>query len=386
MRGRYVFLPFLVVSFLLSPVGARAETPFRFPEGKHGKGELKYEKGIPVLRVEGSPDEIGDQIAVLAVKPAKRVLDYPSDLLNRVKLPSLLPVFAWAGQTMLPHFPPDHRQELEAMVHAGIERNPVVLGNTMFDLKKLFACSALVVTADRSATHDVLLGRNLDFPNLGYIHEYSLVTVYHSPGKHAFVSVGFPGLVGCLSGMNDAGLCLGVLEIAHVKQGEKRFDGSGTPFALCYRRLLEECTTIAEAEKLLKSMKRTTLTSLVIADPKRAAVFEITPESVVVRAPDDGIGVCTNHFRTKELKPDFQPNIFWTLDRFDTLELIRKQPKIGVEDIHQSLHQVSVRNHTLQTMVFEPAQLRMHLAIGACPASAKELTTLDLAAWLKPKP
>jgi predicted choloylglycine hydrolase len=250
----------------------------------------------------------------------------------------------------------------------------------------MFACSALVVSPARSETKDVLVGRNLDFPSLGYIQEYSLVTLYRSPGKHAFVSIGFPGLVGCLSGMNDAGLCLGVLEVHHVKDGEKKFDATGTPFALCYRRLLEECSTVDEALQLLRSMKRTTLNNLAIGDPKRAVIFEITPQSVVVREPVDGLCSCTNHFCTKELKPAEQPDIFWTLDRFDVLEKARKLPKVGVEDMHKSLHAVSVRNHTLQTMVFEPAKLRMHLAIGACPASAKELTTMELAPFLKNKP
>jgi len=363
-----------------------AEMPFRFPEGKHGRGELKYEKGIPILRVEGSPEEMGEQIAMLAVKPAKRILDYPRDLLKGLDIEAALPILELGGEAMLPHFPSEQRRELEAIVKAGVDRNPVVLGNTMFDLKKLFACSATIVTGERSETGDILVGRNLDFPNLGYVHEYSLVTIYHSPGKHTFASVGFPGLVGCLSGMNDAGLCLSVLEICHVKTGEKRFDAGGMPFALCYRRILEECKTVEEAEKLLHSVKRTTLTCLAISDPKRAAVFEITPQSVVVRQPEEGICSCTNHFCTKELKPAFQPDIFWTLDRFDILEQIRKLPKISVSDIHESLHAVSVRNHTLQTMVFEPAKLRIHLAIGTCPASAKELTSLDLAGLLKSGP
>ena len=373
----------LLLTALLAPTTSLAEKPFRYPEGKHGKGELKYEKGIPILRVEGSPEEIGEQIAVLALKPAKRILDYPRDLLKRLDIDAALPILDLGGEAMLPHFPPEQRRELEAIVKAGIDRNPVVLGNTMFDLKKLFACSALVVIGDRSENGGILLGRNLDFPSLGYVHEYSLVTVYRSPEKRTFASVGFPGLVGCLSGMNDAGLCLGVLEICHVKTGEKRFDAGGIPFALCYRRILEECKTVEEAEKLLRSMKRTTLTSLAISDPKRAVVFEITPQSVVVRQPEDGICSCTNHFCTKELKPAFQPDIFWTLDRFDILEMIRKRPKISVDDIHESLHAVSVRNHTLQTMIFEPAKLRLHLAIGTCPASAKELTTLDLAPLFK---
>ena len=88
-------------------------------------------------------------------------------------------------------------------------------------------CSALMVDAGRSETGGPLLGRNLDYPSLGYIHEYSLVTVYRPRGKHAFVSIGFPGLVGCLSGMNDAGLTVGVLEVFAAREGEGRFDPEG---------------------------------------------------------------------------------------------------------------------------------------------------------------
>ena len=36
-------------------------------------------------------------------------------------------------------------------------------------------------------------------------HQHSLVTVYRPEGKHAFVSIGFPGLVGCVSGLDGQG-------------------------------------------------------------------------------------------------------------------------------------------------------------------------------------
>ncbi len=157
----------------------------------------------------------------------------------------------------------------------------MTVSNTFFDLKNTFECSALMVEASRSATGGVLFGRNLDYPSMGYIHEHTLVTVYRPTGKHAFVSVGFPGLVGVLSGMNDAGLCLAVLEVYDAKDGEPRFDGQGVPYALCHRRLLEECTTIAEAKKLLESMPRTSLLNLAVADRTGTAVFEVTPKQVV---------------------------------------------------------------------------------------------------------
>ena len=44
------------------------------PRPSPGKGELKYVNGIPVLTVEGTPEEIGTQFGELALKPAKKPL------------------------------------------------------------------------------------------------------------------------------------------------------------------------------------------------------------------------------------------------------------------------------------------------------------------------
>ena len=37
---------------------AKGNEPFRFPSGKDGKGELLYLDGIPLLVVQGTPQEI----------------------------------------------------------------------------------------------------------------------------------------------------------------------------------------------------------------------------------------------------------------------------------------------------------------------------------------
>ncbi len=319
---------------------------------------------------------------MLALKPAPRMAGYPEDLLRRYYLRFLWRPFVAAGEKMVQQFPPDYRTELESMAKSsGVERERLVAGNTLFDLKKLFACSALLVEADRSATGGPLLGRNLDYPSLDYAHEYSLVTVYKPAGaKHAFASIGFPGLVGSLSGMNDAGLSVAILEVFQVRLGKKWFDGSGTPYALCYRRILEECATIAEAKDLLEGMKRTTTTNLVVADRDGVAVFEITPSHVVVRRSQNGACVCTNHFCSDELKPFVRFNYYKTKDRYRTLDRAEaSREKLTLADLQSGLHAACQKDETLQTMIFEPAGLRVHLAIGMCPSSAGEMKTLDLA-------
>ena len=363
----------------------RADPPFRYPEGKSGTGELKYRNGLPVLTVAGTPEEIGKAVGVLALKPGRRITSYPEDILKTFMVGYLWKPVYQLGQSMVERFPADYRTEMEAMAQAAeVDRDKLVVANTLFDLKKVIACSALLVEPDRSATGGSLLGRNLDFPNLGYAHEYSLVTVYRPQGaKHNFATIGFPGIVGCLSGMNDAGLAVAVLEVTQVKVGEPRFDINGLPYGMCYRRLLEECTTVTEAFALLSQMKRTSLSSLAVADREGVAVFEITPQRVIMRRGLKGTTICTNHFCTDELRPHLPVNFIQTFERFAALEkLAELQNPLGPAELHVGMH-FTCGDSTMQTMIFEPATLRLHLAIGSVPSSAQELRVLDLGPLLR---
>jgi hypothetical protein len=369
----------------LPPAALRGAGPFRFPEGRLGaSAELKYRGGLPVLVVGGTPEEMGRAAGVLALKPGARVLEYPRELLKLHNVDKLWDVFVQAGNGMFRQFPPDYQKELGAMVQAaGVARDPVVAGNTFFDLKKIMACSALLVGKDRSATGGPLLGRNLDYPSLGYVEHYSLVTVYRPAGKHAFASVGFPGLAGCLSGMNDAGLSLAVHEVFDVKAGEPNFNARGIPYALCNRKVLEECTTIAEAQKLLEGLPRTCTINLAVADRSGVAVFEVTPRHVVRRSPEKDTCTCTNHFCSAALRPARPVDVMRSFERFASLERVRSWPdKVRPEDMRRELDAVNLGDLTLQTMVFEPATLRLHLSAGTVPASRGPLRTLDLAPLL----
>jgi hypothetical protein len=377
---------------------APGNEPFHFPVGKHGKGELRYVSGIPVLAVEGTPQEIGEQMAILAGKPSQRAITYPKEVLAYLATPVGLklvwPIVVKNGNRLLHNFPADHRQEFEALVRAScLERELLVAVNTMFDLKQdlqaLFGCSALILEGGRSATGQPIFGRNMDYISLGYLQKYSLVTVCRPRGKHAFASIGFPALVGSISGMNDAGLALAVLESTGADPSEgPAFNPDGTPFALCYRRLLEECTTVQEAERLLRGMKRTTTNNLAVCDKTGGAIFEITPSRVVVRPTKDGIGVCTNHFCSEELKLTRPRELFTTFQRFQTLEKARKEQKqLGIRDVQRYLDAANQGELTLQTMIFEPATLTLHLAfaIDRRPASSCELKRLELAPLFRRK-
>jgi isopenicillin-N N-acyltransferase like protein len=365
---------------------AFAAEPFRFPESKLGdKAELKYVENLPVLRVGGTPEEIGLAAGALALKPGARVLGYPRELLQHRKVDSLWTFFKGAGKSLYRNFPAERSDELEAIAKgAAADRDLVVCGNTFFDLKKIFACSAVVVGKDRSATGAPLLARNLDYPSLGYIHQYTLVTVYRPKGKLSFASVGFPGLVGVLSGMNEAGVALGVLEVFDSKDGTA-FNKKGVPYGLCLRQVLEEARTIDDAQKLLDKLPRTTTINVAIADRESAAVLEVSPGRVVRRDSEKGVCVTTNHFCSAEQKAAKPVNIDRTFERFARLQDVRDAGKpLTPDDLRKHLDAVNLGTLTLQTMVFEPEALRLHLAFGEVPSSRLALRRLDLKELLRP--
>jgi predicted choloylglycine hydrolase len=368
-----------------------AGEPFRFPEATHGKGELKYRNGFPVLVVEGTPAEIGEQTAVLLAKPAARLLNYPKEVMTHFATPAgaavMWPTFVKQGSQLLDNFPPDYRTEFETAAKVGnLDRELFMVGNTAFDLKHLFAplfgCSALIVEPQRSATGRLFYGRNMDHWSMGYLHHYTIVTICRPTGKHAFCSIGYAGMIGCISGMNDAGLSIAVLETTGAPPDEgPAYSLDGVPFALCYRRLLEECTTVDEALAALRKMKRTTTNNLVVCDKNGSAVFEITPSRVIPRKSENGIGICTNHFCLPELKLAKPKNTHTTLDRFATLEKARPGTvKLGIEDVRQQLDAANQGENTLQTMVFEPHSLTIHLAVldGKVPSSSQKLKKLEV--------
>ena len=373
-RGPLVFL------LLVAASTARSQE-FRYVEGKHAGGELRYINTLPVLSVGGAPEQIGEQVAALTAKSIQPLLNYPKDYLRRSKAEALWPALVVAGKLMQPNFPSDYQREMEAgLKHSGVDRDLVIVGNTMFDFKKIGGCSTLAIEAPRSTTGGPLLGRNLDFPTLGLLEKFSLVLICRPEVKRAFASVGFPGVLGCLSGMNDAGLAVATLEVNLSADGATAFNPLGTPYAMCFRRILEECTTIEEAQKLLLAMKRTTPMNLAICDRQRAAVLEMTPKSVVLRASEQGLCPCTNHFRSTELA------LSTACRRYEALDESRQMPKLGLPEVAARLHAAHQGAATFQTMIFEPATLKLHLAIGACPSSALPMKELDLQPLLANSP
>ncbi|MHC4177073.1 MAG: C45 family autoproteolytic acyltransferase/hydrolase [Planctomycetota bacterium] len=372
-KQRFVFAACFLVALLPASSAVPAGETFRFPEGKFEQEELRYVNGLPVLILEGTPEEIGRQAARLASHVEQDLFAIPKRLLARFGAEGAWPAVATAGRMMIARVPAEHRKELETISKtAEIDWDTLVVANVMLELRRLGGCSSLIVQGDRSTAEGPLFGRNFDFPPMGTLDKYSLVAVYRPKGKHAFASVGFPGLIGVVSGINDAGLALATLDVYRCADGSPMFNPGGTPLMFCYRRVLEECTTVEEAEKLLRGVRPTTWMNLAVCDPNGGAVFELTPKTVAVRRPVDGALPCTNHFRSPELAAGMRCR------RYRTLQEGLSKKTFALGDVARLMHAVNQGPATLQTMVFEPKSRRLHLGIGPGPASARPLKPLDL--------
>jgi len=369
-------LVLMVVALGFAGPVARAADPKTFPEAKYGNGELRHVDGVPVLIVRGKPAEIGEQFGKLAIANAPDLTGLHERFLKDSGQEKNYPLIAGMAGLLKPNFPAHIATEVEAAAKVSDrELSLLLFANTVADLSSGMGCSTVVVEPARSTTGGPLFGRNFDWLPTKGITEHTLVVVYKGEGKRAFAAVTVSPICGVISGMNDAGLSVTINEISIKRSKDhSHFNWKGVPLLLEFRRVLEECGTVAEAEKLLREMQRTTTCCLTLCDKTGGAVFEITPTNLVVRPPENGVCCCTNHFRTEKLCVDDK---CWRYAKLAPL-CAKDAAQLGVKDVFAKLDEVHQGKHTLQSMVFEPADRVLHLAYGEGPATKLKPHKLEL--------
>jgi hypothetical protein len=159
--------------------------------------------------------------------------------------------------------------------------------------------------------------------------------------------------------------------------GSPPFDPQGMPYFVAAREVMEGLSTVEEFDRWMHEHTRTAMGLLLACDPKRQSVYEITTKNIGVREPEKGLLYCTNHFQLDPMKTEFK---CW---RYPKLEKSQDIEKLSVDDVARLMNNVNQGKRTIQTMVFEPSKLMLHLSIGYGPTSAKPLKTIDLKPLMK---
>jgi hypothetical protein len=145
----------------------------------------------------------------------------------------------------------------------------------------------------------VWIGRTLELPGLddGGDSAIPVVTIARPDGAIAWAAVGWPGLLGAVTGINAEGIAV---MINPARTSDVRETRAARPVALLARSVLEQARTLAEAVKLIESTA--TLGSAVIAvvdgTSGKWVQIERTPSKAIVernpRAPALGDVLTTN--------------------------------------------------------------------------------------------
>ena len=364
----------------------------------------------PVVRLSGTPDAMGHTHGTV-LGPGIRQLEqvflvfleqlYGGGIAGRVRAQAIhLTMRLLAGASVLRYWPRAYRDELRGIV-AGMKAS----GGGGFDLTRLavlnafddlagawthrsLACSAFAIRGRGG----MIVGRNLDYPVIPQcLAALNTTFIVQPQGRIPFVSWGWPGYIGVVTGINAQRLSLSLLTSPTHDVSIR-----GTPEGLVNRLLLEETTTPHEAFDRLGSLQRTIGNNLLLATPAEAHVIESSHSRTKIRAVAMDRLVVTNHYHLPEmatLQAGFATFPHSPLDsRFLSLEGsqeratdIAAQLHVGMT-VEQAMHVLTepslVSGGQVQSIVMDLAGGDIWVAKGpsvpVCAAGYQHIALIDL--------
>jgi len=161
-----------------------------------------------------------------------------------------------------------------------------------FEHSPLIGCTSFALT-DGAAEHGhTFLARAFDFEAGRLFDEHKAVFLVRESGKTPYASIAWPGLVGVVTGMNDAGVAL----VVHGGRA-REVRSTGEPLVHTMRDVLGQARSTDEAVALLRGREAMVSHIVMLADRAgEIAIVERAPgEAVWVRRGKGKVGL-TNHF------------------------------------------------------------------------------------------
>lgn len=350
-------------------IGSAMRTPRETPPAR-----MDVLGRVPVVHVYGTPRQMGAQYGTLLRRPLRALSRCLHAFLSDESRARML---GYARRNEK-HLPPDVREQLKAIAAAaGLPYDEVVALNVVPKL----SCSALAVWGRaRGPGGELIMGRNADYFSLGFTDRGMLVVVQHPADGLAVASVNFLGMVGAFTGINARGVAFGNMLVFNAAGPEEQ--DRGLSIQLAQHLAARRAATAPEMARILRSQQHVIPMNVMVADAGQAIVVELGLKGTALRKGATGILVASNYFHSPALHsaPERCPRYESLLDAAR-----RHRGRLGVKEMKAALHTARIDGMNLQAVVFEPAEMRMHLSINRVPASAGPYVTLDLRKLFTPK-
>ncbi len=255
-RRAVVALALGLLAVELTPLARAAESPLPLP----------LPRGV--VRLAGTPAEIGHQHGSLLRERIRVMVDeYARPDLEPEGWPG--PVVLEQVRAMKPALPDWYLQELAACAAAaGIEEDVLLYAQCEGDIKSLGGCTSYV--AFGPATHDggVEMGRNFDYWGLESTATCVTVLAVIPPPDdgYAFVAVGWTGILGGWTLLNEKGLF-----VANNLGGFPEENPTGIPTLILTRIIAQKAASVDEAIAIVRRGPRMRGQALVIGQAGDAA-------------------------------------------------------------------------------------------------------------------
>jgi len=198
-------------------------------------------------------------------------------------------------------FAPELLEEIRGLGDgSGLEYKRLLSSNISSPYFSPLFCSAFVVLGSLTKNKEPIMGRNVDWSSDSKKH---IKYVFTRPSNgYSHICSRDLDSVGYYDGMNEKGLAIGWAGVFTLKSEV----APGLLMFFITKLVLERCSSVEEAVKLIKSIPIANATNFIIVDKNEAAVIETTSKHRIIRKPKkskrENFLIITNNFISPKMK------------------------------------------------------------------------------------